>query len=101
VSRAARTVRLALALVLALTALAVVACGPSKAEIAQQQRDECFATQKQIKLATDLVNADTGIYPDIASVVAQLHEKCPAGGTYSFDPKTNTVSCSVHGSGSQ
>ena len=100
-SRAKRIVRLVLAVALALTALSVVACGPSKAEIAQQQRDECFATQKQIKLATDLVNADTGIYPDIASVVAQLHATCPAGGTYSFDPKTNTVSCSVHGSGGQ
>jgi hypothetical protein len=92
---------LALAFSLALTALGLTACGSSKAAIAQEQRDQCFATQKQIKLATDLVNADTGIYPDIASVVQQLNAKCPAGGTYSFDPKTNTVSCSVHGSGSQ
>ena len=40
---------------------------------------------------------DTGVYPDVASVVAQLHAKCPSGGTYSFDPNTNVVSCSVHG----
>ncbi|MDR3685511.1 MAG: hypothetical protein P4L93_00905 [Coriobacteriia bacterium] len=96
-SRARWIARLSLAVVLALAALSVVACGPSKAEIAQQQKDECFATMSQMKLAIDLVNADTGVYPDVASVVAQLHAKCPSGGTYSFDPNTNVVSCSVHG----
>ena len=96
-TRARLIARLSLAVVLALAALGMVACGPSKAEIAQQQKDECFATMSQMKLAIDLVNADTGVYPDVAGVVAQLHAKCPSGGTYSFNPNTNVVSCSVHG----
>jgi hypothetical protein len=99
VSRLARAaLAIALASAVLMAGLALSGCGPSKADVSAQQRDECFANQKRIKLATDLVNADTGIYPDIASVVAQLKAVCPSGGAYSFDPKTDTVSCSVHGS---
>jgi len=86
-----------LLLVVSLASILAAACSPSKAEIAAQQRDQCFANEQQIKMAIDLVNADTGVYPEIGGVVTKLGVKCPAGGTYSFDPNTNTVSCSVHG----
>lgn len=86
-----------IALVAVLICSALVACAPSKAEVAAQQKDQCLANERQIKTAIDLVNADTGVYPDINDVVAKLHVKCPSGGTYSFDPNTNTVTCSVHG----
>jgi hypothetical protein len=89
--------RIALIALLLSAVVGVVACGPSKAEIADQQKQQCFANENQIKLATNLVHADTGVYPDIKNVVAQLHVACPAGGVYSFDPNTDTVSCSIHG----
>ena len=86
-----------LVLSLVMTVLALAGCGPSKADVAAQQQQECFANMRQIKLATDLVNADTGVYPDISDTVDKLSVKCPSGGTYSFDPATDSVSCSVHG----
>jgi ABC-type oligopeptide transport system substrate-binding subunit len=97
VSRMRRIALLGLALLLVVTALAAAGCGPSKADVAAQQKQECFANERQLKTAIDLVDADTGFYPTIADVVSQLHVACPAGGTYSFDPSTDTVSCSVHG----
>jgi hypothetical protein len=93
-----RIVALALlgALVLALAAT-VGGCAPSAADVAAQHKEQCFANQRQIKMAIGLVNADSGLYPDINNVVAELKVKCPDGGTYAFDQKTATVSCSVHG----
>jgi hypothetical protein len=90
----------ALALIGVVTlALAAVAsgCGPSPGEIAAQHKAQCFANQRQIKMAIDLVNADSGIYPDVQNVVKELKVSCPDGGIYAFDPNTNTVSCSIHG----
>lgn len=92
-----RIVRIAMFAALMLGLAAVVACAPSKAEVAAQQRDECYGTMRQISMAMNLEHADSGVYPDIASVVKTLGAKCPSGGTYSFDPNTGTVSCSVHG----
>jgi len=89
--------RTAVIVLLLFLAIAAVACGPSKVEVAAQQKQECFANEQRIKLAINLVNADTGVYPDIKNVLAQLDATCPAGGTYSFDPNTDTVSCSIHG----
>jgi len=96
-----RVVPALLVCVLVLVALGAVACGPSKAAVASEHKDQCFANENQIKTAINLVNADTGIYPTIADVVSKLHVSCPDGGTYSFDEKTDTVSCSVHGHPSQ
>jgi hypothetical protein len=101
VSRREPRRKLAMALVLALALCLVLAfaagCGPSKAEVAAQHRDECFANQRQIKQAIDLEHADSGIYPSIGDVLRVMHVTCPDGGTYTFDPNTDTVSCSVHG----
>lgn len=80
-----------------MAAVGVVGCAPSKADVAAQQKQLCFANERQIKTAIDLVHADSGLYPDIGTVVTKLQLKCPAGGTYSFDQNTDTVSCSVHG----
>ena len=91
---------MALALVICLLlagAFALTACGPSKAEVAAQQKQDCFATESRIKTAMDLVHADTGFYPNVADAVRELGATCPAGGTYTFDPNTDTVSCTVHG----
>ena len=79
------------------TAAGLVACGPSKADIAAQHKQECFDNEARIKTAMDLVHADTGFYPDITDAASKLGAKCPDGGTYTFDPNTDTVSCTVHG----
>jgi hypothetical protein len=92
-----RLAALVLIATLALAALTAVACAPSKAAIAAAHKDECFANEAKIKTAMNLVNADTGFYPKISDAVRELHVSCPDGGTYSFDEKTDTVSCSVHG----
>ena len=76
--------------------LASAGCGPKglSADLAKQ---ECFANQARIKGMFDLFYADSGEYPPIGIVVEKLGVKCPSGGKYSFDAKTVTVSCSVHG----
>lgn len=90
-------VRVALLAVLVSSAL-VTSCGPSKEQVAADQRDRCFANQLKIKVAIEAVHADTGIYPDLNDVIAQLDAKCPGGGTYSVNANTGAVTCSVHGS---
>ena len=85
------------AVLLILAGLGLAACGSSKADIAAQNKEQCFAYEKQIKMAMDIVHADSGIYPDVNDAASKLGAKCPSGGTYSFDPNTDTVSCSVHG----
>ena len=92
-----RRMMVAAALILLVGTLGVAACGPNKAELAAQQKQECFDNESRIKTAMDLVHADTGIFPDVTDAASKLAAKCPAGGTYSFDPDTDTVSCSVHG----
>lgn len=90
-------VAMSLGLCLLFAGVTLAACGPSKADIAAQQKQDCFATESRIKTAMDLVHADTGFYPNVADAVRELAAKCPAGGTYTFDPNTDTVSCTVHG----
>ena len=99
VRRAARRLAVASLVLCLLLAVAgsLAACGPSKAEVAAQQKQDCFATESRIKTAMDLVHADTGFYPNVADAVRELGAKCPTGGTYTFDPNTDTVGCSVHG----
>jgi type II secretory pathway pseudopilin PulG len=91
-----------LLLVLAIIALLgvpiVSACAPSKADVAAQQKEQCFANETQLKMEIDIFYADSQTYPPIEKVVAETHVACPAGGTYSFDPATDKVSCSIHGS---
>ena len=84
-------------LLLLVMGLSLSGCAPSKVEVAAQQKQACFANQRQIKTAIGIVHADSGIYPDVATVVAKLGLKCPSGGTYSFDPDTDTLTCSIHG----
>ena len=99
--RAHATTRAALALfvgcLLLGAAVGLSACGPSKAELAAQRKQECFGNESRIKTAMDLVHADTGFYPDVTDAASKLSAKCPDGGTYTFDPNTDTVSCTVHG----
>jgi hypothetical protein len=100
----ARTVGLGRALVLLLVMvlfagglLGMGGCGPRQPS-AEEQKQQCFATQKTLKQAMDLFYADTGgQYPPFEKVVLQLNAKCPSGGTYSFDSANDQVSCSVHG----
>jgi hypothetical protein len=44
-----------------------------------------------------LFKADSGIDAPLQTVVDKTHVVCPAGGTYSYDPTTGVVNCSVHG----
>jgi hypothetical protein len=92
-----RRLTTAIVLVLLLMALGLTACGPNKADVAAQQKQDCFANESRIKTAMDLVHADTGVYPNVADAVSELGAKCPAGGTYTFDSNTGVVSCTVHG----
>lgn len=86
-----------IAVVLALlTVMGATACAPS-APSAADQKAACFGNEKVIAAEMNLFYDDAGIYPPISDVVSKLHLKCPSGGTYTFDAKTNTVSCSVHG----
>ena len=71
-------------------------CSAGASDTAAEQKAQCFQNEKLIKVAMDVFYADSQMYPPIASVVTKLDVKCPAGGVYSFDPNTDTVSCSVH-----
>jgi NaMN:DMB phosphoribosyltransferase len=92
-----RCVRVATLVALALTIAALLGCSPTKTDVAAEQKATCFANQKQALMAINVVHADAGIYPDIADVTTKMGLKCPAGGTYTFDPATDLVTCSVHG----
>ena len=83
--------------VLLVASLGLVACAGGKADVAAANKEQCFAYEKQIKMAMDLVHADSGLYPEVQDTANKLGAKCPSGGMYSFDPNTDTVSCSVHG----
>jgi hypothetical protein len=86
------------ALVLAALATPLLAgCSATKTDTSAQQKAECAQNQRMIRLAMDAVYADTQVYPSIDTVVQKADVKCPSGGTYTYDPTTNTVSCSVHG----
>ena len=90
--------RLCVALLLGLVVVScVVACAPSKAELKAKDASECFSTQKRIKMTMDLFYADAQMYPPLTTVVAELDARCPSGGVYGFDEKTDIVSCTVHG----
>jgi len=91
------TLAVLLAAVLCVAAATVIACASNPADDAEQQKQECFANEQRIKMAIDLIHADSGIYPDVGLVVSKLQTKCPVGGTYSFEEKTDVVSCSAHG----
>jgi hypothetical protein len=85
----------ALALVVAL-ALAVAGCG-AKAPTAEEQKAACFQNIQLIQAEMRLFKADSGVDAPIQTVVDKLGVKCPSGGTYSWDPNAEVVSCSVHG----
>ena len=86
-----------LALLVSAVSVGVVGCAPSKAAVAAQQREQCFANERNIGMAMGAIHADSGIYPDVQDAASKLGAKCPAGGTYTFDQDTAVVSCSIHG----
>jgi hypothetical protein len=89
---------IALAALLAVALLLAVGCASKPAApSAADQKAACAENQAHIRQAMDLFYADSQIYPPIATVVEKLHVACPSGGTYVFDEKTDTVSCTVHG----
>ena len=89
-----RTV-LIVAIVLAV-AIVLSGCAPA-APSAAATKDACFRNMALIHTEIDLFHADSGVYPPLADVVKQLGSKCPSGGAYAFDEKTDVVSCSIHG----
>jgi hypothetical protein len=99
VRSSARRIALALA-TLFLGAMALSAC-TTTAQIEAKQRDECYAIQTEIQAAMNQGNSATGAFPDIGNLVTRLNVKCPADGTYTFDPMAETVSCTEHGSKAQ
>ncbi len=64
---------------------------------AAQTKAQCFENQSRIRQMMDLFYADSQTYPPVETVAEKLHVACPSGGTYSFDPDTDVVTCSVHG----
>ena len=84
--------------VLATAAMLLVALsGCSGASAAAEQKQQCFANESLIQSYMKLFDEDSGMYPPLKDVIDKLHVTCPSGGTYSFDPKTGIVTCSVHG----
>ena len=99
ISVRARVLTLPVAILVVLAAATMLGGCSSKpaAPTVAQTQAACFENQTHIKQAMDLFYADSQMYPPIETVVEKLHVACPSGGTYSFDPDTNTVTCSVHG----
>ena len=88
--------RNAIIVVMLVAVLALGACaaqGPTAAE----QKAKCFANEALVQTEMKLFTADTGMDAPFASVLSKTHAICPSGGTYSYDPATGIVSCSVHG----
>ena len=75
----------------------LIGCGPGKAAVAAQQREQCFANERNIAMAIGAIHADSGLYPDVQDTANKLGAKCPAGGTYTFDQASGVISCSIHG----
>ena len=89
---------LLLVAVFSVALLAAAGCSSKPAARSEvDKRAECAQNQTHIRQAMDLFYADAQMYPPIATVVEKLHVACPDGGTYVFDAKTETVSCTVHG----
>jgi hypothetical protein len=86
-----------LCLVALVIVLAVAGCGPDSAKVEAKQKEQCFANERLLKTAMDAFYADSGMYPPLSTVTSKLDVKCPAGGEYTFDEKSDAVSCSVHG----
>jgi len=81
--------------------LGLVSCGPkapSAAQVAADQKAQCFKTQGLVQQAMKLFYADSGTWPPIEIVLAKLQATCPAEGKYSFSETTEKVTCTVHGS---
>ena len=87
-----RGTAIAIVLVAAL-ALAGCAQGPTAAE----QKATCFANEATVETAMSLFKADSGLDAPLQDVLDKTHAVCPSGGTYSYDPATGKVTCSVHG----
>jgi hypothetical protein len=89
-----RTAIIAIVLVAVLALAGCAAQAPTGAE----QKAKCFANEALLQTEMKLFNADTGgMDPPFQSVVDKTKAVCPGGGTYSYDPATGLVTCSVHG----
>ena len=87
----------AIALVTIIGMPVLSACTPSKVDVTAEQKTQCYQNERLIKTAMDLFFADSQMYPPLEQVVTKLDAKCPSGGTYTFNEKTDVVDCSVHG----
>ena len=74
------------------------------------QKDSCFANERTIEGAWSTYQANGGSdtpadFDGLMQILVPQYIKaaprCPSGGTYTFDPSTGQVSCSIHGSVSQ
>lgn len=86
--------------ILAVVALAVslvlTGCGSGKPDV-EAQRAACTQNMMLISTEMKLFLADTGEYPPFDTVLQKIGRTCPSKGVYSFDPSTDTLSCSAHG----
>lgn len=75
----------------------VVLVGCSHKPTAEDQKAQCFASQKLIETEMRLFKADSGLDAPLQNVLDATHAVCPSGGTYSYDATTELASCTVHG----
>lgn len=77
--------------------LVITLAGCTHDSTAAEQKAKCFANEALVGTEMKLFKADSGIDAPLQTVVDKTHVVCPAGGTYSYDPTTGVVNCSVHG----
>lgn len=91
---------IALALVWVI-AFALVGCAQPIAKVAektaQEQKAVCQSKMTLMQTEMKLFNADSGLEAPFETVIEKTNSVCPSGGTYTYDPATYLVTCSVHG----
>ena len=80
------------ALVVSLT-LAGCSQGPTAAE----KKTTCFGNEARVEAVMKLFKADSGMDAPLDKVLKDTGAVCPSGGTYTWDPATSVLTCSVHG----
>jgi hypothetical protein len=83
---------LALALALA-AALSSCSQGPTESE----KKAVCFGNEARVGAVMKLFKADSGMDAPLDRVLGEMKAVCPSGGTYTWDPQTETLTCSIHG----
>jgi general secretion pathway protein G len=93
-----------LIVVIILAALAAIAIPRMSQNTATARQRACYTNISTMNTQIELYNSEEEAYPTNLTDVTQNTDyfpddepNCPSGGTYSMDPNTYRVSCSIHG----